>query len=287
MVQIKVFVAALAAGFVQNALAGACKPKSYTSSAALSTNGIEVSYSVVETTNTAESYSETQLSSIFESSTDEVTTSVATSSETQPTTTIEVSSSMVESTNSLELSSTEIMTTSMAASTMTLDTTTTALEITTTSTSAGPSEPTWHGVYLGECQDLCKAHINCELIVYNPQIGQCFLMEHIRQGSGWYHGPSNSLVRYDNSCEIEKREPDPICEKWGFCPDCEAVHQRGGYTRMTCHAACLASDECESFTTETTISGCFFNKKWLFKSGFFPGEEGRLWFDNACDVIDG
>lgn len=108
MVQIKVFVAALAAGYVQKALTGACKPKSYTSSVALSTNGIEVSYSVVETTNTAESYSETQLSSMFESPiTDKVTTSVATSSGTQTTTSIEVSSSMAESTNSLESSSTD------------------------------------------------------------------------------------------------------------------------------------------------------------------------------------
>lgn len=241
---------------------------------------------------------------MFESSTDEVTTSVATTSKTQSTRSIEVSSSIVESTNSLESSSTEILTSPIAASTMTLDTTTTALETTTTSTSVGPSEPTCgalgscfspgcrsimttgNDVYLGERQDLCKAHIKCELIVYNAQTGQCFLMENIGQGSGWYVGPSNSLVWYDNSCEIEKREPDSICGKWGFCPDCEAVHQRGGHTRTTCHAACLASDECESFTIETTINGCFFNKKSLLKSGFLPGEEGRLWFDNACDVID-
>ncbi|KAJ4128084.1 hypothetical protein NW768_008368 [Fusarium equiseti] len=271
MVQIKVFVAGLAAGSVHNVHAGACKPKPDVSAEALTSAGVERSSLPIETAHTAESSSGTKPSGLFGSSSTEIVSSIA-------------------------------------ATTTSLETTTTAVVTTTTASSTAPSEPACgvHGtcspaspgcqyiatsstrdrLYLGECEDLCKAYADCKSIHYNTRVGNCYLMPQIAQDSGFYASEDTEMVWYDNSCEIDKRDPDPIC---GGVGECDAyvcsLEPHGQSTLKECHEGCLASDECESFTYVATYNGCFFNKKSLFKAGFYA-EEGYNgeWYDNACII---
>ncbi|KAK6697824.1 hypothetical protein SNK05_010674 [Fusarium graminearum] len=142
-------------------------------------------------------------------------------------------------------------------------------------------------LYLGECQDLCRADANCKSIIYNTRQGDCFLISNVAQDAGFYQDSSTESVWYDNSCEIEKREPDPICGAYGDCNQskCNPVAQQGSFTAMGCQQACSADENCGSFAFFPTFNGCYFLSKSLFKSGFYTKETSLgWWFDRVCVI---
>ncbi|GKU07681.1 unnamed protein product [Fusarium langsethiae] len=263
MVQAKIIAAALAACLVDSANANACKPRS-----SLSTE------------------SQTILSTVS-SAAPSIATETSTMTETF--TTAETSTPAVTTTSQfLELSST----------TSDLSTTTSAVPVNLVCGQHGTCSPGSNDgcrsriaggsvLYLGECQDLCRADPDCKSILYNNQGGQCFLNLKIAQDSGFYSISDPNFVWYDNACDIEKREPDPICGASGECNDsiCLPMAQSGFYTAKTCGDLCDTDPYCGSFIFFPFSESCYFLEKSLFKSGFYERETSQgLWFDRACNV---
>ncbi|EKJ79819.1 hypothetical protein FPSE_00002, partial [Fusarium pseudograminearum CS3096] len=142
-------------------------------------------------------------------------------------------------------------------------------------------------LYLGECQDLCRADANCKSIMYNTRQGDCFLNSNVSQDSEFYHDSSPQSVWYDNSCDIENREPDPICGAYGDCNEskCNPVPQQGSFTAMSCQQACTTDDNCGSFAFFPTFNGCYFLSESLFKSWFYTKDTSLgWWFDRVCII---
>ncbi|KAM0295298.1 hypothetical protein ACHAPM_010824 [Fusarium culmorum] len=262
MVRAKIFATVLAACLVNRVNAGACKPRSSL---------------VTESQSTLSTISSATLSIVTETS---IIAETYTSSET---------SILVVTTTSQfpELSSTTSDST----------TTTSAAPVAPVCGQYGTCSPSSDGcrsriagsspLYLGECQDLCRADANCKSIIYNTRQGDCFLISNVAQDAGFYQDSSTESVWYDNSCEIEKREPDPICGAYGDCNEskCYPIPQQGSFTAMGCQQACSADENCGSFAFFPTFNGCYFLSKSLFKSGFYTKETSLgWWFDRVCVI---
>ncbi|KAM0550324.1 hypothetical protein ACHAPJ_008995 [Fusarium lateritium] len=264
MVQAKIIVAALSACLIDIANAGACKPRS------------SLSIESQQTSSTVSSAAPTETSTIAETST-----------------TVEAETSTVAVTTTSQF----------------LETTSTTSASTTTSSVAqkesvcgqhGTCNPSSDGCrsryggnqvfYLGECQDLCRSDDNCKSILYNSQYGQCFLNQNIAQDSGFYEISAQEFVWYDNACDIEKPEPDPICGVRGDCNQsrCNPTPQQGSFTTKSCQDACAASENCGSFVFFPGFNGCFFLAESLFKSGFYENDSAEgYWYDRACSIEEG
>ncbi|KAH6964780.1 hypothetical protein EDB82DRAFT_450774, partial [Fusarium venenatum] len=263
MVQAKIIAAALAACLVESANAGACKPRS-----SLSTE----SQSILSTVSSAASSIATETSTIADTSTIAETSTIA----------LTTTSQIPESSS----------TTSEAS------TTTAAAPVDPVCGKHGTCNPNGingcgsrsargQGYYLGECQDLCRADPDCKAILYNTQGGQCFLSFNTAQDSEFYEVSDPTIVWYDDVCDIEKREPDPICSAYGDCNQslCQLMAVSGSYTAETCQRSCASDPNCESFVYFPAFEGCYTLEKSLFKSGFFQKQtSGGLWFDRACNV---
>ncbi|KAL6912421.1 hypothetical protein FSST1_010181 [Fusarium sambucinum] len=263
MVRAKIIAAALAAYLVESANAGACKPRS-----SMSTE----SQSILSTVSSAATSIATEASTITDTSTTDET-SIA------------------------------ITTTSQFA-----EPSSTTSEASTTS-AAAPADPVCgqHGtcspssdgcrsriasnsaLYLGECQDRCHADANCKSILYDNVNGNCFLNSNIAQDSGFYQVSSPQFEWYDNTCNIEKREPDPVCGAYGDCNQSkyQPMAQSGFYTAATCGQLCASDPSCGSFAYFPSFQGCYFLDKSLFKSGFYEKQTSiGMWFDRDCQVSD-
>ncbi|CAG7554602.1 unnamed protein product [Fusarium equiseti] len=264
MVRAKIFAAALATCLVQGANASACKPRS-----SLSTES-----QILSTVSSVASSIATETSTIVDTSTTAETSTFAITTTSQP---LRPSSTMSE------------------AST----TTTAAAPVNNVCGQHGTCSPGSSGcrsrsaggsaLYLGECQDMCRADPNCKSILYNNKEGQCFLNTNIAQDSGFYTISSTMFEWWDNACDIEKRQPDPICGAHGDCNQskCFPMAVSGFHTAETCQQSCASDLNCESFVYFPSSEGCYTLERSLFKSGFYeqPTSDG-LWFDRACQVHD-
>jgi len=263
MVGVKIIAVALAACLVEGANANACKPRS-----SLSTDS-----HILSTVSSAASSIATETSAIVDTSTTAETSTVAITTTSQ----------------SLEPSSTmsEVSTTTAAAPANNVC----GQHGTCSPGSSGCRSRSAGGdtLYLGECQDICRADPNCKSILYNNKEGNCFLNTNIAQDSGFYTISSTMFEWWDNACDIEKREPDPICGAHGDCNQskCFPMAVSGFYTAETCQQSCASDPNCGSFAYFPSFEGCYTLEKSLFKSGFYeqPTSEG-LWFDRACQVQD-
>ncbi|KAG8670675.1 hypothetical protein FPOAC2_07476 [Fusarium poae] len=262
MVQAKIITVALAACFFESVYAGACKPRS-----SLSTEGQPISSTVASGAS-----------------------SIATET-----------STMAETFTTAETSTLAITTTSQflepSSTTSDSSTTTTAAPADPVCGQHGTCSPASDGcrsriasnsaLYLGECQDICRADANCKSIIYDTQNGNCFLNANIAQDSGFYQQSSPRVEWYDNACDIEKREPDPICGAYGECNQskCQPMAVSGFYTAETCQQSCASDPNCGSFIFFPSFQGCYTLEKSLFKSGFYEKQTSiGLWFDRACNV---
>ncbi|KAF9774374.1 hypothetical protein IL306_007639 [Fusarium sp. DS 682] len=262
MVQAKIIVAALAASLIDSVNAGACKPKP------------SVSTESQLGSSTVSSAGPTETSTLAETSTTAETSTIA----------VTTSSQFLETT------------------TTTSDTTTTSSEAPVESVCGqhGTCSPGSDGCrsrnagndifYLGECQDLCRSDNNCKSILYNSDTGNCFLNANVAQDSGFYEISAQQFVWYDNACDIDKPEPDPICGVRGDCngSKCLPMSQEGSFTTKSCQEACAAREQCASFAFFPGFNGCYFLSKSLFKSGFYEQSSAQgYWYDRACSIEEG
>ncbi|KAF4342840.1 hypothetical protein FBEOM_3249 [Fusarium beomiforme] len=262
MVRAKIVVAALAACLIDSVNAGACKPKPSVSTESQPSSSIVSSTGATETSTMAETSTSAETSTIAVTTTSQSIETISTTSDTA--------------------------------------TTSSAVRVVSVCGLHGTCSPASDGCrsrsagneifYLGECQDLCLSDNHCKSILYNSDVGGCFLNTNIAQDSGFYEVPAPQFVWYDNGCDIEKREPDPICGVRGDCNQsrCEPMGLPGSYTTKSCQEACAADEQCGSIMFAPAFNGCYFLPKSVYKSGFYEQSSAEAyWYDLACSIEEG